>query len=169
MAAEQVDQDGFWASLWRNTEDQAINIPINARVDEGQISAYLDQEIIPRYVTTDVPVQPIPGTTNFTTGSEGQRLIRDQAQADIRTALLSPDSRQVSLQTQRVEGSGPSMEVLQAFLMHNLDWVGFKDLAEIYLESLDGQAQLHFAVQNGQLVVPDIAFSAASFDEVIRR
>lgn len=161
-AAKQVDQDGFWAFLWGNVQDQAVNIPGNARVDEGQIIAYLDEEIIPRYTTSDIPVQPIPGTTNFTSGSEGERLILDQARADIQAALISPDARQVWLQTEQVEGSGPSMEVLQAFLMHNLDWVGFDDLAEIYLESLDGQAQLHFAVQNGHLVTPDIAFSAAS-------
>ena len=161
-AAEQVDQDGFWASLWGNTEDQTVNIPINASVDEARILSYLEEEIIPRYVTSINPVQPIPGTTNFTNGSDGQRLILDQAQADIQAALLSPDSRQVSLQTEQVDGSEPNTEVLQAFLMHNLDWVGFDDLAEIYLESLDGQAQLHFAVQNGQVVPPDIAFSAAS-------
>jgi len=161
-AAAQVDQDGFWAFLWGNAEDQAINSPGNASVDEAQILAYLEREIIPRYVTSDVPAQPIPGTTNFTLGSEGQQLILDQAQADIQAALLSPDSRQVWLQTEQVEGPEPDMEVLQAFLLHNMDWIGFDDLAEIYLESMDDQVQLHFAVQNGQLVAPDIAFSAAS-------
>ena len=161
-AAEQVDHDNFWSFLWGDAEVQAVNSPGDAWVDDDQILAFLQREIIPRYVTSYVSPQPIPNTTNFTSGSAGQQLILDQAQADIQGALLSPDARQVQLQTAQVEESEPNIADLQAFLLHNLEWVGFDDLAEIYLESMDGQVQQHFAVQNGQVVTPDVAFSAAS-------
>lgn len=159
---EQMNTDEFWAFLWGNAKSDPIDIPINADIEEEKTLAYLNIEIIPRYVTSDVPLMPIPDTTNFTSGSEGQKLVVDQALIDIRAALLSTDSRRVKLQVDQVEGSRPGMDVLQAFLQHNMEWIGFDTLAEIYLESMDGQAQLHFAVQDGQLVPPDIAFSAAS-------
>jgi beta-lactamase class A len=161
-AANQVVHDNFWTFIWGGAEADAIDIPLDASLDEERTLAYLSAEIIPRYINSDAPARPIPGTTNFTSGSGGQRLNLDQALVAIQEALFSTNVRSVNLQTTQVEASSPTMETLQAFLQHNLDWVGFDDLAEIYLESLDGQVQLHFAVQSGQLVTPDIAFSAAS-------
>lgn len=161
-AEDQINRDGFWTFLWGNPKTNAINVPLDASVDEEQTLAFINTEIIPRYVQSDVPISPIPGSTNFTFGAEGQRLQVDQALADIQKALFTTNARRVTLQTMQVAGSRPTMETLQAFLQHNMDWIGFDALAEIYLESLDGHERLHFAVQDGQIIAPDIAFSAAS-------
>jgi beta-lactamase class A len=161
-AVDQVQNDNFWTFIWGSAEADAIDIPLDASLDDERTLAYLSAEIIPRYINSDAPARPIHGTTNFMLGSGGQSLNFDHALVGIQEALFSTNERSVTLQTIQVEASSPTMDTLKAFLQHNVDLVGFDTLAEIYLESMDSGETLHFALQDGQIVKPGIAFSAAS-------
>ncbi len=162
-AANQVEKPGFWVFL-RGSESPVapVEVPLTASVDEGRLRAFLQTEIAPRYSQPGSPVIPIPGTTNFTTGSGGERLLIDQAVDDIKAALRSPTTRLVNLNIEPITSDTPDFEVLEAFLRHNLDWIGFDDLAEVYLQSMATGEVLHFAVRGGETVQPDVAFTAAS-------
>ena len=161
-AAEQTDQGGFWAYLWNRPSPNPITESLIASVDEVQLLEYLNTEIVPRYTTQSSPLVPIPGTTNFSLSETGDRLDIDQAAADIASALMSPSTQTIILQTTSTRSASPSFDMLAAFLRHNINWVGFDELVEIYLAPMDGSQPLHFAVQNGQAVQPDVAFTAAS-------
>ena len=162
-AASQIENKGFWAFLQGSEAPSApVDVPLTASVDEGLLRSFLQNEIAPRYSQPTNPVRPIPGTTNFTTGSGGQHLLVDQAVDDIRTTLLSPTKHQVDLQIGQAAADSPSYEVLEAFLRHNLAWIGFDDLTELYLQSMETGEILHFAVRGGQTIPPDVAFTAAS-------
>ena len=109
---------------------------------------------------------PIPGTTNFSPGAAGQRLLIDQGVADIQAVLLSPTAHQVTLQIESSAPEPPSLETLAAFLRHNIEWIGFNDLAEVYMQSMATRETLHFALRGGAEVVPDVAFTAASTSKI---
>ncbi len=162
QASEKIPLGNFWAHLWGNTGSDPIELSIAANVEEDQVLTYLNTEIVPRYTQPSSPLIPIPGTTNFKVAETGRRLNIEQAVADIRIALLSPSPQVVALQTQTSLDADPSIEMLDAFLRHNINWIGFDELTEVYLESLETGQILHFAVQDGVLVAPDVAFSAAS-------
>ena len=154
--------DGFWTYLWGKGIFNPVDIDLAATVDEDQILNYLNQEIIPRYLQPGVPMTPIPGTTNFNPGQAGQALDIPDALVDIRQALLSPDVQDVSL-TLTEDVLPPSPEgMLEAFLKHNINWIGFNDLVEIYVASMADDEVQHFAVRGAETVSPDVAFTAAS-------
>lgn len=162
-AARQIETGSFWAFL----QGQAVTSPpvevsFSASVDEDQIRTYLQSEIEPRYTQAGTPIVPIPNTTNFIPGEPGQHLKIDQAVTEIRGALLSPELHQVTLERTAGVPIPASFEMLEAFLRHNMDWIGFNDLLEVYLQSMESGQSLHYAVRGGDLVTPDIAFTAAS-------
>jgi beta-lactamase class A len=162
-AFDQVEQGNFWAFLWGKTDPAApIEVPLTASVDADQIRTYLTAEIVPRYTQPGSPLMPILGTTNFALGEPGQRLLIEDAVSDIQRALLSPTTHQVTLQVIESTQNTASMKMLEAFLRHNIDWIGFNDLVEVYTESPKTGQILHFAVQGRQEVTPDVAFTAAS-------
>ena len=162
LAEGQIDQGGFWDYLWNRTNTIPISEELAASVDQTQLLKYLNTEIVPRYTIQSSPLVPIPGTTNFTLAETGDRLDIDQAAEDISAALLSPSTRMVALQTTSSTSDSSSLDMLAAFLRHNINWIGFDELVEIYLDPMDGGRPLHFAVQDGQTVQPDVAFTAAS-------
>jgi len=162
QAASQMDKAGFWDYLWNRTTADPVSEPLAASVDQNQLLEYLNNEIVPRYTTRSNPLVPIPGTTNFNLGETGDRLDIDRAAADISAALISPSTHTVALQTTSSTTDSPSLDMLAAFLRHNINWIGFNELVEIYLDPMDGGQPLHFAVQDGQTVQPDVAFTAAS-------
>lgn len=168
-AVAQIEPGSFWDFLRRQDNPaplpvpaRVVEVPLAASVDEDQIRAYLKTEVAPRYSQPGTSVMPIPGTTNFSTGTGGQYLLIDRAVDDIRATLLSPDTRQVALQVGEGTQDAPSFEMLEAFLRHNIDWIGFNDLVELYLQDLQTGQVLHFAVRGVQPVEPDVAFTAAS-------
>lgn len=161
-ALQQVKSGNFWDYLWGHLTAQLIDVPLDATVSENRLRGYLTNEIVPRYTQTETPVQPIPGTTNFTQSQGSQSLNLDQAVEDITTALLSPEIHSVTLTTTESSISEPDITMLQAFLQHNIHWAGFDDLVEVYLQSMESGQTLHFAVDNGDLVDPDVAYTAAS-------
>ena len=105
---------------------------------------------------------PIFNTTNFLPATTGEKLDVDQALADIEAALLSPGTHRVQLQT--LDGLDPTEneQMLQVFLQHNISWIGFENLAEVYLQPMPSSSVLHFASINNEPVKPDVAFTAAS-------
>ncbi|MBW6466281.1 MAG: class A beta-lactamase-related serine hydrolase [Brevefilum sp.] len=166
-AAAQIPQFGWWDFLWGRTNPSTpVDVPLQAEVDQARVRVYLESEIVPRYTQPGLAAVPIPGTTNFTPGQPGQRLRLDQAVAAIEAALLDPAVHQVSLQVESGAPAPPSLEMLEAFLRHNLEWSGFNDLAEVYLQSMATGETLHFAVRGGAEVTPDVAFTAASTSKI---
>jgi hypothetical protein len=109
-----------------------------------------------------VRIKPIPLTTNFEQGHPGQRLDIENAVGDIKSALLSPWDHTVTLIITEQAATSMTLQELEAFLKHNINLNGFDDLVEVYLESMETGEVLHFAVQGGEAVEPDVAFTAAS-------
>ena len=162
-ATRQVEKPGFWDFLrGRSNPLPPVEVPLTASVDEDQLRAYLQAEIVPRYTLPGSPTMPIPGTTNFTPGTGSQSLSIDQALADIRAALLSPSTHQVDIAIVEGTDDAANLTLLAAFLQHNIDWIGFDDLVEIYLQSMETGETLHFAMRGSEAVEPDVAFTAAS-------
>lgn len=165
LAAEgytQIEAQGFWQYLWGNYQPTPVTIPLDASVDEDQLLAYLNREIVPRYSQPGSPIVPVPGTTNFIGSKAGEQLDLEHAVEDISQALITPDIHSVVLNTNSGSSSPANMEMLGAFLQHQINWMGFDELVEIYAEPMQTDENLHFAVQNGTLVPPDIAFTAGS-------
>ena len=165
LAAEALDAlepSSFWSYLWGRANPQAVSLPFSATVDDSALADYLQQEIVPRYTRPGRPLTPVFNTTNFLPPTAGERLDIDQAAVDIEVALLSPGAQQVILQTIPGPDQTHQAEMLQAFLQHNINWIGFDQLVEIYLEPLPSGDILHFASLNGAPVDPDVAFTAAS-------
>jgi len=165
MAAQAIgEQQGrsYWDYLWGQGDQSPIDVPLDADVDEEQLRTYLLEEIAPRYTTQALPERPIPFTTNFEGGQPGQRIDFGGAVSDIKAALLSPEIDSVSIEI--VEGAEAHLtyQALEAFLKHNINVMGFEGLTEVYLESMETGDILHFAVQDGTSIKPDVAFTAAS-------
>lgn len=162
-ALNQYKPVSFWAHLWGQSEEaEPVDIPLAASVNEDQVLSYLNSEIVPRYTQPGSSLALIPWTTNYSSSTTGERLAIDQALADISTALLTSSTHSVTLQTaERVEPT-PAWGMMKAFIKHNINWIGFENLVEVYLESMDTGQVLHFAVQDGADVEPDVAFTAAS-------
>ena len=162
-AMDQLDTGNFWGYLWGNTSNHdPIDVPFTAAVDEILILDYLTETIQPRYTQPELPHRPVAWTTNFIPGEPGQQLEKDRAVAEIRAALLSPETHNASIQIVESGQVETRKDILQAFLRHNINWSGFDDLVEIYLESMATGESLHFAVQRGELIEPDVAYTAAS-------
>jgi beta-lactamase class A len=159
---DNLPEGNFWDYLWKGQSAEPINIPLETNVNEEQIVNYLNQEIVPRYLGSGSPLQPIPNTTNFTTRVTGQILDIDQAVTDIKNALISPTMDSVILQTKASNLEDPGIEMLKAFLAHQIHWAGFNELVEVYLSSMETGETLHFAYQDSEFVEPDVAFTAAS-------
>jgi len=161
-AIEDIKPGGYWNYLWNNISPQPVTIPLSAAVDEQELADYLNREIVPRYTQPGSTVEPIPGTTNFKTNQTATHLDIERAITDIRSALMDPNTHTVSLHITEGTDSTASIQMMKAFLQHNINWIGFDELIEIYLEPMSASPSLHFALQNGRMVEPDIAFTAAS-------
>ena len=164
---ERVSSGSFGVNLWQlEMHPPAVDVPLQAYVDDGLVLDYLDQEIAPRYTQPGSPVIPIVWTTNFIPEASGKTLAVETGLDDIRNALLTPGIHQVVLHTEQGAGSEPAWEMLGAFLRHNIDFVGFDDLVEVYLESMETGQTLQFAVWGDRLVEPGVAFPAASTNKI---
>ncbi len=158
----EVEGQRFWAHLWNRSAAMPVDLPLAASVDDAQIRGYLLQQILPRYIQHSRPVTPIPGTTNFEPGQAGQALDTQKALEEIRGALFTPDVHQVTLEISEDVLPSPPEGMLEAFMKHNINWIGFDALSEVYLASMGSDLESHFAVQGGDDVQADVAFTAAS-------
>jgi beta-lactamase class A len=151
----------FWDYLW-NTNPNPIAIPLRANISEDRLRAYLMNEIAPRYDQSPQAAMPVPGTANYVEGDAGRSLDIERAVILIEDALQSPSSRVVNLTYRSMESSRPGMNVLQIQLQQIIDLSGFDGLTELYLLDLQTGEEVHFAYEQGQLLEPDISFTAAS-------
>ena len=154
---------GFWDYLW-NRRSPTRQIPLVSSYSETRLRAYLLGEISARYDQPPTPAQPIPGTANFSPGTPGQTLDIDRAVVLIENALQSPGVRTVTISSQSIAASRPSLDTLQILLKQLIDQSGFDGLVGLYFQDLQTQETIHFGYQNGQdiPVNPDIAFAGAS-------
>ncbi len=157
----------FWSSLWgrESSVDVEVAVPLEASVDVDVLESYLVDEISSRYDTAPTPIQPILGTTNLQPGAAGRVLDVQGAVADIEMALRSADVEKRTVTLTALEQTSDvqiSSDAAMAFLQHQINWSGFDGLVEVYLQSLESDLAVHFAVEEGELVEPDVAFTAAS-------
>jgi hypothetical protein len=162
QGTDKIQPGNFWAYLWNRQAADPVTVPLEANVSEERIIEFLNIEIVPRYLQSSAPIHPIPGTTNFTIGETGMALDMDQAVSDISEALMMPNQQDVTLKTTTSKQSKPGLDVLKAFLEHNINWVGFDELVEVYVSGMETGETLHFAYMDGAFVEPDVAFTAAS-------
>lgn len=162
-ASSLVNLSGFWHFLiGKHPQSEPIEVPLRAEIDEDLIRDYLVNQIEPRYAHPGRLTLPLPGTTNFLPGEPSQDLLMDQAIKEISASLLSSCTQTVTLQFVGGRQNQPNYETLENFLRHNITLSGFNGLAEVYLQALESNDILHFATLNGETIVPDVAYTAAS-------
>lgn len=159
---QTVENNSFWTHLWHQKAASPVEIPLKAVVDEEKILYYLNTQICPRYVQSGKPITPILGTTNFIPGQAGGALDIPHAVENIRQALLSPEVHRVRLSVSEDVLPPTPDGMLEAFLKHNIRWMGFEELVEIYTVGMASDEEVHFATQSGIDLMPDVAFTAAS-------
>ncbi|HKG53076.1 MAG TPA: serine hydrolase [Anaerolineales bacterium] len=154
---------GFWDYLW-NRDPSPVEVPLSATIAEDRLKAYLQNEISARYDEPPTPAQPVPGSTNFSAGTPGVTLDLDRAVRLIEDTLRSPNNRKVALSFQRSAAARPTMQNLEILLQQNITLAGFDGVMGVYLQDLQNGQEIHFAMNQGQLISvnPDVAFTASS-------
>ncbi|HKJ38949.1 MAG TPA: serine hydrolase, partial [Anaerolineales bacterium] len=154
---------GFWNYLW-NREPDPIEIPLSATITEDRLVAYLQNEISARYDEPPTPAQPIPGSTTFSAGEPGRVLDVPRAVRLIEDALRSPNNRTVLLTFQQSAAARPTLANLEILLQQNIQVAEFDGVIGIYLFDLQNGQEVHFAMDQEQLisVEPDVSFTASS-------
>jgi beta-lactamase class A len=158
---QQPFWSGFWDFLW-NRLPVPKEVPLRATYSEDRLRAYLAGEIATRYDQSPVAAMPLPGSTGFQPSKPGTVLDIDRAVILVDAALRSPNARVVNLSFNRINPPRPSMLNLQLLLQQVIELAGFDGLIEVYVNDLQTTQEVHFAYLDGQLVPPDIAFTAAS-------
>lgn len=154
---------GFWNYLW-NREPDPVDIVLIADIDEDQLVSYLRDEISARYDQPPTPAQPVPGGTTFTPGESGIVLDIDRAVRLIEDTLRSPTNRTVVLSYQRSPAARPTFADLEILLQQNVTVSKFDGVLGLYLFDLQTGQEIHFAMDQGQLISvnPDVSFTASS-------
>ncbi|HEX7555528.1 MAG TPA: hypothetical protein VF338_02805, partial [Leptolinea sp.] len=151
---------GFWEYLW-NQQPSTADIPLSSQLAEDRLRGYLRDEISTRFDSPPSAAIPVAGSTNFSGGTAGMTLDIDRAVILISDALRSPANRVVNLSLKKVSPPRPSFQNLQILLQQIIS-ESFDGLAEIYIQDLQTNQELHFAVNKNVIVQPDVAFTAAS-------
>ncbi len=161
---ERISQpfwNGFWDYLW-NRIPVPKPVPLLSSFSEERLRVFLRDEIAARYDKPPAPSLPIPGSTTFQVGEAGTVLDIDRAVVLIGDAFRSPTARQVNLTFNRVEPSKPSIANLKLLLEQIVQLEEYDGTLEVYVNDLQTGQEVHFAYDQGQLLKPDIAFTAAS-------
>ena len=153
---------GYWSQLWSMQIQSAVDSPLQASLDETQLSAFLEATILSRYDQPASAALPVIGTTHFQPGQPGLALDINAAIPQIRTALFSFTERIVDLPLQKTPALPLDVHNFETFLKQIIHLEGFDGLVEIYLHDFSGAQNLHLAEMNGQSVLPDVAYTAAS-------
>jgi len=154
---------GFWNYLW-NRDPASVEVPLSATIAEDRLRAYLQNEISARYDEPPTPAQPVPGSTTFSPGTPGVILDIDRAVRLVEDTLRSPGNRTVVLSFQQTVASRPTMQNLEILLQQNITVADFDGVIGVYLQDLQNGQEIHFAMDQGELISvnPDIAFTASS-------
>lgn len=151
----------FWDYIW-NTLPAPTEVPLKATTSDERLRTYLVEEIASRYDILPSPAEPVPGNTSFTPGQAGTVLDVDRAVVLISDAMRNPTNRTVNLTYNRVNPNRPAFQNLQVMLQQVLTVNQFEGVAEIYLLDLSTGQEINFATNNGNIIAPGIAFTAAS-------
>jgi beta-lactamase class A len=153
---------GFWDFLW-NRPGQPTDIPLRSDYSRTQLEGVL-RDIAARYDQPPVPVEPLPGSPNFTQGVPGRVMDIGRAMDQVAAVLDSPVNRRLNLPVAESQPPRPTLATLQTLLEQNIDVAGFNGLVDLYLMDLRTGDELHFAYfRNHEIpATPDIAFTAAS-------
>ncbi len=152
---------GFWDYLW-NRVPAPKAVPLISSLSEERLRAFLQDEIAARYDEPATASLPVPGSTSFQAGTPGTLLDIDRAVVLIGDAFRSSSARRVNLSFNRVDPPRPSIENLKILLEEIVQAAGYNGTLELYVNDLQNGQEVHFAYDQGQLVRPDIAFTAAS-------
>lgn len=154
---------GFWNYIW-DRDPEPIEIPLSASIDENRLVTYLQDEISVRYDEPPTPAQPIPGSTTFSVGEPGRILDIPRAVRLIEDALRSPANRSVLLTFQQSAAARPTIGNLEILLQQNILVAGFDGVIGVYLFDLQNGQEIHFAMDQEQIipVSPDVSFTASS-------
>lgn len=169
MAAADLERTGgsFWGGFWNylwNRDPTPVEVPLRATIAEDRLRNYLQNEISARYDEPATPAQPIPGSTAFTPGTPGVMLDIDRAVRLIEDTLRSPNNRKVVLSFQRSVAARPTMQNLEILLQQNIELAEFNGVIGVYLQDLHNGQEIHFAMDQGELISvnPDVPFTASS-------
>ncbi|MCD4754077.1 MAG: class A beta-lactamase-related serine hydrolase [Anaerolineaceae bacterium] len=161
---QRLDQpfwDAFWDYLWGRLPE-VEEIPLRASLEEDQLRQYLKNEISPRYDLEAIPSLSLSGSSNFDVGQKGTQLDIERSIPSIRNAFFSASNRSTTIYYSTIDPGRPSFDYLHALLQRNIEVSSFEGIAEFYLLDLSSRDEIHFALDNGEEVPPDIAFTAAS-------
>ncbi len=151
----------FWDFLW-NTVPAPAEVPLRASLSEDRLKTFIQNEISSRYDRVATPAEPVPGEAYFSPGLPGTVLDVDRAATMISDAMQNPVNRVVNLTYQRINPDRPAFQNLQVMLQQVLKVNNFDGLAEIYLLDLQTGQEIDLADDNGNIIPPGVAFSAAS-------
>ncbi len=161
QGARRSWQERFWAELWNKPGPGPVNVPLQSSFSSEKAQSYLEQQIAPRY--DNPPQEPLPrGDTQIIPGRPGWTLDAQASLPQIETAVQSLSERRVELRV--VESPAPPMalENLQALLEHLVRQSGFDGLVDLAMTDLGTGKRIVFALDNGQAIDPEIAFTGAS-------
>jgi beta-lactamase class A len=158
---QQPFWNAFWDYLWNQIPSPA-EVPLRAVTSDERLRAYLQEEVSSRYDNPPAPAEPVPGTTGFSPGQPGTLLDVERAVVLVSDALRNPANRVVNLSYDRISPSRPVFQNLQVMLQQVLTTNEYDGLAEIYLLDLQTGQEISFAYNNGSIIAPGIAFTAAS-------
>ncbi|MHB0922396.1 MAG: serine hydrolase [Bellilinea sp.] len=153
--------NGFWGYLW-NQQSEPIEIPLRAETSDSRLRTYLRDDVASRYDKEPSAAQPVPGSSSFQPGQSGTVMDIDRAVILVNDALRNPTNRVVNLTYSRVNPTRPSFPNLQVMMQQILSVNKFQGLAEIYLQDITTGQEINFAYNNGEIIAPGIAFTAAS-------
>jgi beta-lactamase class A len=151
----------FWDHLWGRLPSSG-EVPLIASVSEERLQAYIQNEIAARYDQPPTQAMPVAGSVNFTPGEPGTTLDINRTVILVKDALRSPKTRTVNLTFSPSQPSRPSLKNLEILIKQIIDLAGFEGIAEIYLLDLQTGEDLQFAYRQGEDLIPDISFTAAS-------
>jgi len=164
-ADQQRVSTPFWSSFFNylfNKMPSSEAVPLVATIDETTLREYLVNEIAARYDQPAGSYQPIPGSINFEAGASGTELNINRSIELVKIALQSPSTRVVNLSVDQVASAKPSLTNLKILLQQIIDVSGYTGITEIYLMDLQTGEEMQLAYQQGTVLEPNIAFSAAS-------
>ncbi len=152
------------AHLWGKTPSaSAVDLPLIAEVNLTQIQSLLEQTFPLRYDQPATATVPILYSTNYQPGHSGLALnSAADAARQIRSALLSPNQRVVTLDVRQTPALPLDSANLEIFLKQTIKLEKFGGLIEIYLRDLKTGKTMHIAQRANRDVAPDVAYSAAS-------
>lgn len=151
----------FWDYLWGRYQEP-IDVPLRADYSQDQLTQYLSNEVAPRYNTESESVVDLSGSGNFLAGKPGRALNVGESAIEIQSALYSINNRSAELIFDETKTPRPTQNYLKSLITRMIELDEFDGIAEIYLLDLTSRDELHFAVENGEEITPDIAFTAAS-------